>query len=167
MRVQKRIMLTALGAAMPLLFMAGPSEAATASRPQRFVVILTPDSGIGRVIATGPITGVGTVSNGDAPDGQPFNSTFSLPGGDVFLTVTPTSNTFNPDPRSCVASATGTDAFRITGGTGAFRGAIGSGNDTGRGTFVFARNPDGTCNLDAPPVAGVFIVQGSGTASVG
>ncbi len=89
------------------------------------------------------------------------------PRGDVFLTVTPTTNTFNPDPRSCVASDTGTDTFLITGGTRAFNGASGSGSDTGRGTFVFGRNPDGTCNLDARPVAGVFIARGSGTASVG
>lgn len=153
---------------------AGPATAGLAAADrtaaQSWVIVASEfGAGSGRLVATGPIHGIGTetvtthVANADGT----FTDTdlFDLPGGQVELTDTYTLDiTFNPT--SCRYSFAVKGTYRISDATGAFAGATGSGAFTGRGLVITGRDASGTClTLDeiTKPIAYTEVVRGSGT----
>lgn len=127
--------MAAVGTAAILVATAAPAMAAT-SGSQTFVVAFRNTTGT--VGAFGVINGSGQVVNVVPEVINPdftFVETdrFILSGGtiDVRFAGKVDPSAFSPDPRTCVARTTGSGAWRIVGGTGAYAGA------TGRGTFTF------------------------------
>ena len=163
--------LPAIGLATALAAV-NPAGAAP-SRAQGFVIVARElGTGSGRLVATGPIHGVGTdtvVAHVANPDGT-FTDTdqFDLPGGQVELTDTYTA-TFSFDPDSCRYDIDVSGTWEISGSSGRYAGATGSGTFTARGLIVTGRDATGTClALDAvtEPVAYTEIARGTGTASL-
>lgn len=118
------------------------------------------------VVASGPITGIGTeriLADNSSQGTQEFTNQLVFPDGTVTMDVHG-SDTTTVDPRTCAGNQTGHVTWTITGGTGAYAGATGSG--TGRYTdrFVLQRDANG-CNEDTP-VAQVFVAHERGTADV-
>jgi len=152
-RLAVTAMLTAL---IVIAAVAAPASAATSAN-QRFEFVFTAHSAIGKAIGTGLVNGVGSVQASDVPEDPSFFAvTVSLPQGDLYLLGTIVSVTNDLNPRTCVVHRSGTDTYTVTGGTGAFAAATGTGADTERGVVVLPKNPDGSCNLDANPIAGGF-----------
>jgi hypothetical protein len=120
----------------------GPAHAA--SDNQRFIVHFAgADNSPGRVVAVGPIEGIGSVVDSDYHPGPGDSfiakTTLSLPGGTVVLTVRGThSDTF--DPRTCIGSFTDQGQFTIAEAPG---GMAGTGRVTSRGWFFAPRTDQG------------------------
>jgi hypothetical protein len=155
-------MVATLVAGVGLLGSGAPAMAKTTGK-QRFLVILSsPDeNAAGRVIATGPISGVGTSQTVSSGEGKRHTDKeeMTFPKGKVFITDTAT-DTFSFDPRSCIGTFTSKGPYKITGGTGAFTGAKGSGTFQVQGHVVGPRQADGTC---APPESGQQPVSFTGS----
>lgn len=120
-----------------------------------------------RVAATGPVQGSGTETqtDQDIPGGEAVTFTWHFAGGTVSGEAVE-SYSFAPDLTSCTAKSASTGTWRITGGTGAYAGAAGSGTFTSRGSFTGARDPNGACDPAAAPKTSVSTVRGAGTAAV-
>ncbi|HEX3426606.1 MAG TPA: hypothetical protein VHT30_10780 [Acidimicrobiales bacterium] len=144
----------------------GPS----ASGPERFTLIFSAFNGADQptpVIASGPITGVGTESQVAEPNGT-LDLNFSFPNGQVYVTVFNDNFDLRLDLNKCLARPHETGEWSITGGTGAFAGATGEGTLTGNGISVGARSPSGQClgpSTGVPPVSELEIVHAVGVAA--
>jgi len=141
------------------VLLAAPNPAWSEQRAERFVLKTNdPTASTGRVIAAGPITGVGTfVLEGQGP--EPFAGKFILPGGTVFVMVAPDPSSTNFDPRTCLLRLTTSGTITITGGTGAFSGASGGGRSAGRAIVRFSRDARGDCQLEEKPVFFTGVVE--------
>lgn len=132
------------GAVLFLLVQAGPSWAAT-SGPQTWTVV-SRNGQPTRVVASGVVNSAGTVKD---------YLTLHLASGtfDNFAVQTFPEGTLDyhgqgtavlsVDPVTCVGKGRFVGPFVITGGTGAYAGATGSGTAIGDLTFIFARTPTG------------------------
>lgn len=98
------------------------------------------------VEARGPIHGIGTETQTETPTpgGQINHATLHLPGGTVQL-MAPEKFAWQPDLPACAAKAHGGGTFTITGGTGTYRHAAGSGSFTDQGVLLGARDRKGNC----------------------
>ncbi len=154
----------ALGVTIALSGMAGIAGAQPANN-QRFILfgVGSDDEGPVRVVAAGAINSVGE----EVIVQEEFNEEtgeftvvdeFVFPEGTLFVTVEGQVDEFDFDERSCVGRFGGTGTFEITGGTGEFAGASGSGTVTFRGIFVAERNPDGSCSEEGEVVS-VFLAR--------
>ncbi len=163
-----RVFLAGLAvAASGLLGGAGPASAQSSGR-QTFTLVFTADPAQepGRVIARGPITGVGTVRVTAGGAGV-LSSAYDFDNGSLSVTATPVGGSFEPDFRSCTARATSSSNVEITGGTGSLAGASGSGVATSRALLVGQRSAGGECLLgQQPPARGVEIVTVEATVTV-
>ncbi len=158
-RRARRLAVTAVlsTATAAVVGVAAPASATTSTNERLLVVYTFPShSDIGKVVATGVVNGVGTVQGGGA---DPFTVTVSLPQGDLYFSGTSTSHIEKIDPQSCIDRLSGTDSLQVTGGTGIFTGATGTGSDSERRVLLAGRNPDGSCNLDAPPIGGADLID--------
>lgn len=146
----------------------GPAVAETGGQEFRVVKIGTDT---GTVVARGVITGGGREENNrlDVPRGAPFQVQFSFPRGEVFQTITPVgAPVVDFDPNSCLSHITLQDTTEITGGTGAYADASGTGVATAHLTTIRGRNADGSClPPTAPPIFEMSRVVATGTISVG
>ncbi len=142
-----------------------PDPAWSEQRAERFILKTNdPTASTGRVIATGPITGLGTfVLEGQGP--EPFAGRFILPGGTVFVMVAPDPSSTNFDQRACLLRLTTSATIDITGGTGAYSGTSGEGRSAGRAVVRFSRDARGQCQLQEKPVFFTGVVEI--TANVG
>jgi hypothetical protein len=124
---------------------AGPVSAQTGD--QRFTVIISGRGedapGISRVVASGPIRGVGTFEFDET--NEDFVR-FVFPDGSTTLDAPNTEETEDFNERTCSASFTFSGTFKIIAGTGAYEDATGSGTFAGKGRFIGQRNPDGSCS---------------------
>ncbi len=166
----RKTVVAAIVAGIALVGFPGGAAAQTTGR-QTFTLSQIGDQPEATVYATGPIRGVGRdiVVNEEFDDeAGTFVSEDILrfPDGDVFVTFTgQAAFDFNPD--TCVGKFSGTATYEITGGTGRYTGASGSGSGTFRGVFVAGRNPDGTCSEDEEDeTASVFSARLRGTATI-
>lgn len=157
--------------------LAGPA-AATGTAPGRsarqgFVIVAGEfGTGSGRLIMTGAIRGIGTdtvtahVANADGT----FTDTdrFDLPDGQVELTDTYSVDiTF--DATSCRYRIGVRGSWSISGSTGDYTGATGSGTFTAHGLIVTGRDSTGVCiGLDAvtEPIAYTEVAHGTGTVTL-
>jgi hypothetical protein len=122
------------------------------------------------VSATGPIRGAGTETQTyiDTADGETVQFTWHFPAGNVTGDAIE-DYALSFDPTSCTAQATGTGTWTITGGTGAYAGATGSGSFADRGTLVGARDRNGACqgpDSGVEPKIAASILRGTGSASL-
>ena len=95
------------------------------------------------VYASGAIDGEGAFSERSL-GGDIHRVTLRFPRGTVTLTLRETL-TWEPDLVGCVARAGGHSTWKITGGTGAYRGATGSGTYRDYGVLLGRRDPRGRC----------------------
>ena len=148
--------------AITVAIMVGLSDPAAAQTidDQRFRLIFRGDPAQvpGMVVAQGPITGVGAVhvTGGSATS---FTVRYDLPDGNLFLTVSPTSQNFEPNPTSCSARITSTATVLITGGTGSFSGASGTGSATSRARVMWPRERGECLIFQGPPIRGIELVK--------
>ena len=137
-----------LACTVAVAFLIGLPDAALAQTKtdQRFHVISAGPPGAKRiVVANGVISGVGTeVIESNPPGAATLRWTF--PDGTLFVT---TNYTFTNvlDPRTCHRTVTLKGTWEITGGTGAFAAATGSGEFSGTNRIHLSRTADGC----APP----------------
>ena len=154
----------------------GIAAAAPHDRPSRTETIVTTSLSLNGidlptyVSATGPIRGSGveTQTGIDTPDGQAVQFTWHFRAGTV-TGIAHEDYALDFDPTSCTAKATGTGTWTITGGTGAYAGATGSGAFTYRGTLVGARDRHRVCqgpDSDVAPKLSAGVLRGTGSASV-
>lgn len=122
------------------LSIAGPlATIATASAQPRSgnesFTIIEPSPGGGPVIAHGAFSAAGTDVE-LSPNSDTGSGVFIFPGGTITAVHTTTSSTGTFNPKTCVAHFQFSGTYVITGGTGAYAGASGSGTFQGRGTSV-------------------------------
>jgi hypothetical protein len=161
------VALLALGA---VSVVPGVARANDGAGNQRFVITASDVDGTGRVVATGPFSGVGDyhlLTHTDNPDGTSTDTDeFELPEGRVFFTDTYTFD-IRPEGHSCTWLIEIKGTYTVTGGTGTFTGAAGGGTFTAVGVFVAGRDDAGAClGLDSPPVAFSEVVRGTGTTTL-
>ena len=169
MKNTQRVVAAIAGAVGLATVTSGAAWASTRpARPQTFVLYNAGSTfgGENTVVASGAISGIGTeriLTDNSSQGTQEFTSELVFPDGTVTMDVHG-SDTTTVDPRTCAGNVTGHVTWTITGGTGAYDGATGSG--TGRYTdrFVLQRDANG-CKEDAP-VAQVFEAHERGTANV-
>ena len=143
------------GAAAVGMALAGAPGAAMADEVAHEFRIIKLGANPGTVIALGPLHGAGIETNTrhQVPLGQPFVVTFSFSHGDLYLQAIPGPPQINANPVSCVTRITLNSRTVVTGGTGAYAGATGTGSGTSNVTQIRGRADDGTClPLMSPPI---------------
>ncbi len=137
----------------------GAAFGEASGRQDFLVVFVGPPGSTGSAVATGTFTGAGTVvtPQGQVPTGFPAVLTF--PQGTLVLRIAPSGNGFQFDPQSCVLSGPFFGTYQVTGGTGQFSGASGSGTFQGQLFAVFGRDAQGRCVDPASGQAPIFVVQ--------
>jgi hypothetical protein len=143
-----------LSAALPMSAMAHPAE-------QRWTVLTRPGEPT-HVIATGTLTARGTVTDVFIlnPDGTFDNlATQTYPDGQIFYHGQGTF-ALDVDPRTCIGVGEVDGPFVITGGTGAYVGASGSGVALIRLQFFFGQTESG-CTFVPDRVYGVARATGT------
>ena len=157
------------GAVMGGLALAGaPAEAFAETATHHFRIVKL-GANPGTVIAQGPFYGVGTETNTrhQVPLGSPFQVTFSFAHGDLYLDARPGPPQIDTDPVTCVTRITLQVANVVTGGTGVYEGATGTGSGTSNITQVRGRAADGSClPLSSPPIFEIANVRASETLTL-
>jgi hypothetical protein len=151
------------------------SSAGAGSGNQTFKVLLTV-SGVagGRdivaspVLARGAFNGAGRlveVANqpGDPADAARDDLVFT--GGTMHVLSVTNDFAGSLDPRTCVFEATIRQPSTVVGGTGRFVTAAGVFDVTLNGRAVAARNADGSCAQDRPPLVETDVLTMTGTLS--
>lgn len=165
--IVKKLVLSAAIFGLAVAGTAGPATAATGT--QEFTVVKI-GTNTGTVVARGVITGAGREENNrlQVPRGGPFQVEFTFPQGKVFQTITPVgAPEIEFNPTTCVARVRIFDTTEITGGTGAYAGATGSGVANAVLTIIRGRNADGSClDATAPPTFEMSQVKATGTLTV-
>lgn len=140
----RRSSMRALGCALAVVALlaglAGPASATTAGAQRFTVVFAGPDGQAGRVVATGVVYGLGTnpASVGDQE--------LIFPTGTLLLSTDFTGGSGSFDPLTCIGRGSTTGTFVVTGGTGRFAHATGTGTFTGSGLTIARRLPGGGCS---------------------
>jgi hypothetical protein len=102
------------------------------------------------VVASGPISGVGTLTQTDGENVHYVTLHFDQ--GSVSLEARATAEGWKSvDPRTCTARRVGRGTFTITGGTGAYEGATGEGTFTQGGIAIAQRTRSGKCLGEKTP----------------
>ena len=141
----RKALAMAAAVAVGVLGLAGTASAQTGTN-QRFLVLFSGSGGneTSRVIATGPIRGVGTFEETEDEDVVRF----VFKNGTVTLNAPSEDESEEFNERTCSGSFTFSGSFQIIDATGAFEGARGSGRFEGRGKFFGERLPGGGCSED-------------------
>jgi hypothetical protein len=149
--------------AVALVGVAAPATAQMAGNEHFVIIARLGNFGVTscRVAATGPVSGAGTCTVDQVSETVTVVHLL-LPGGTVDLTATQTENSDQFNPQTCVGRFTFTESWEITGATGAYAGATGSGTDKGTGVF---HGPPQHC--DPSQSTGQIVARGTGTVSIG
>ncbi len=134
---------------MTFAWLSAPAQAATGAQSFRIIFTGDPRAGsLGRVIATGVVTAVGTdatIAQDPHPDGSETDTDrITLPGGTITILDTDPPGTARFNPATCTATLSASGApYTIIAGTGAYAGAQGGGTFSARGLVVFGRTAGG------------------------
>jgi hypothetical protein len=124
-QMRKMIIAATVTAAVATLAVASIAIATATSttKTETFTVLTTdPGSGVASVIATGGFTAGGTLTNGK------HKQNFRFAAGKFTLVLAPTgSKHVSLNPTTCLYTKTGSSAYTLTDGTGAYQGISGSG----------------------------------------
>ena len=150
----RKALAAVMGVSLSLVAYSGNASAQTGTS-QRFIVLASGTDGneTTRVVATGPIRGVGTFEETEDEDVVRF----VFRNGSVTLNAPSEEEDGQFDERTCSGSFTFSGPWEIIDATGAFAGASGSGRFEGRGRFVGERAPGGGCSEDED--AGSFFLR--------
>ncbi len=150
----KKTLAVVLGLTLGLFGLVGSASAQTRTN-QRFIVLLSGSDGneTARVIASGPIKGVGTFEETDDEDVVRF----VFPNGSITLDAPSEDEDEEFNERTCSGSFRFSGQWEIIEGTGAYEDATGSGTFEGRGKFFGERLPGGGCSEDED--AGFFLLR--------
>ena len=150
----RKALAAVMGVSLSLVAYSGNASAQTGTS-QRFIVLASGTDGneTTRVVATGPIRGVGTFEETEDEDVVRF----VFRNGSVTLNAPSEEEDGEFNERSCVGSFTFSGPWETIEGTGAYECATGSGQFEGRGTFIGERAPGGGCSEDED--AGFFFVR--------
>jgi hypothetical protein len=162
--------LVVLGIVVPS---AAAAAQATGAETFNAVIVASTTSGTrtvlaSTVIARGVFNGVGRIVETDNLPGDPDNvlrDDLVFRDGTMHLRSAVVDFSISINPRSCVATVKITQEGTIEGGTGRFAGATGTFDGTLNGIVLAGRNPDGSCNQEAPPVSEVDFITSTGTMS--
>jgi hypothetical protein len=167
----RKTLLSGLLAVMALFGTAGPAVGQNDSvRPLNATLVFTgiPGQVPGTAVFSGAINAVCTeTATVTRVPGQPTQvvSRFDCPQGALFSTAS-VASMFHLDPTTCVGRQPQSGTFQLTGGTGEFAGATGTGTLSGEGFVIFQRTAEGVCALDQPPLAVFVVLRLTGTAAV-
>lgn len=150
-----RYALAALGAAaVATLGVAAPSAGASTTGTQHFVITTTDpaEDAVQFIAATGPIHALGSVEHV-----SPSIDRFVFPAGSlrVHHSFTRGSGSNDYDPVTCLGVITEDGIYQVVRGTGAYKGASGSGTYHLSVTFV-------GCNEENPPRLFFLRIDASG-----
>ena len=163
----KRVLAVAVVGGVAMLGFPGTAMASTVE--QDFSVISI-NSAPGLVVATGSlIYGAGVEQNTRAlvPPGSPFQVTFTFAEGQLVHTVVPGPPQIDVDPVTCVTRIVSHPTTVVTGGTGVFAGATGTGTATTRRTVVAGLDATGAClPPTAPPILALGIIESTMTLTL-
>jgi hypothetical protein len=157
---------TVVGLAVPAGASALAGRPAAVSGAEHFQAMTTSATATTQgVIAWGAVTaaGVDHESSSNAPTSTDL---FTFPGGSFKVTHTTKSMTQNVNPKTCFASFGGKGTFKLSGGTGKYKGISGSGTFTLSDIGVAARTRSGACNLNANPVANQQLIDANGSVKI-
>ena len=160
-------------AAAALALCAPASAQAPGSETMAIVIVAKTTSGVRTVLGTavnarGVLNASGKLVEVDSLPTDPdtvLRDDLVFRDGSLHLVSTTVSFDFSIDPRSCIGSLVVGSSAVIDGGTGRFANAAGSFAGTLRGHALAARNPDGSCSLEQPPLVEVDKVSEVGTLS--
>ena len=120
------------------------------------------------VVAQGVFRGAGRIVEVPSLPTDPDNVSrddLVFPEGTMHLVSTTVGASFSLSPRSCQFTLTLQQTGEITGGTGQFAAATGSGTGTVRARGLLPRNPDGSCSATQLPRHEVDMIASTGTLS--
>ncbi len=159
----RKVLAAVMGVGLGLLGFAGSASAQTGTN-QRFIVLGSGSDGneTSRVIASGPIRGVGTFEETADEDVVRFN----FRNGSITLNVPSEEEDEQFNERTCSGSFTFSGTWEIIEGTGAYEGASGSGRFEGRGSFFGERAPGGGCSEDEEAGYFFFRVEARGNVTL-
>jgi hypothetical protein len=135
----RRTIACALAVVALVAGLAGPASAAAGA--ERFTVVFAgPDGQAGRVVATGVFNGLGSnpASVGDQE--------LIFPAGTLLLSTEFTGGSGGFDPVTCIGRGSSNGTFVVTGGSGRFAHASGSGTFSGSGLTIARRLAGGGCS---------------------
>jgi hypothetical protein len=171
---RKRAALAAMtgAAAAAVIGLAVPASAApAAARPaavsgtEHFQIMST--SGTSNklsVIVYGAFTAAGTDTEPNS-NGPTATAVFTLPGGSFKVTHTnPNGGNFNP--KSCLFTFNAKGTYKLSGGTGKYKGISGKGTYSAFFIGIAPRLKSGACNPNANPVAFQQVVDATGSVKV-
>ena len=147
--------------AIALVGFTAPANAETGRQVFTVVVRQSGNEADCRVVAAGPITGVGGCQVEELGD-QRIVHVF-LPRGDVDITPTTVSASDNFNEQACVDRFTSVVTFELTGVSGAYASASGSGTDNLTAVFWAPRTPEG---CPEQPSGGIIVARLTGTVTV-
>ena len=92
-----------------------------------------------------------------------------FPDGSLLINHPDSDGTFSfkVNPATCTARIKLSGAYTISNGKRAYHGITGSGTYQGKGTTVFARKSDGSCDFNAEPASDNTVIHASGPISFG
>jgi hypothetical protein len=140
----------------------------------RGVLVVSGESGARTVIsslivAKGVVTGAGTiveVPNRPGDSDSISRDDLVFPEGKMHLVSTNKSFKVTVNPKTCVVKVQIRQTGKITGGTGKFRHAHGTGSGGVRARGVAPRNPAGSCSQTGALILEVDLVFSHGTLSL-
>jgi hypothetical protein len=98
--------------------------------------------------------------------GKGNTDTVQFANGTFKLVHKMTGGTQHINPATCQFTVTATATYKLSGGTGAYKGISGSGSAKVSVLGIGARNSKGKCSKTMPPVAQQQLIQASGPASL-
>ncbi len=155
----KKTIGVAASAVVLLVGLPSLASAQLAGTQDFLVVFAGPPGSAGTVVGTGVITGAGTVVTPQGQPPTPFPVVLTFPQGNLFLTITPTGNNLQFNSQTCLLSGPIFGTYQVTGGSGEFVGASGSGTFQGLVFALFGRNAQGQCIDPASGQAPIFAIQ--------
>jgi hypothetical protein len=175
----RRRITAALGVVLAVGLTAATSVSPAAPRASgkesfRGVLVASGESGTRAVISTlivarGVFTEAGRIVEVPNRPGDSRNVSrddLVFPQGKMHLVSTNKSFRVTVNPNTCAVKVRIRQTGKITGGTGKFRHAHGTGTGGVRGRGVAARNPDGTCSQQGALILEVDLVFSHGTLSL-
>jgi hypothetical protein len=162
-----------VGAIIFVLSGAAPAAAASGTESFGGVILTSGRSGTrtvlsSAVLAKGVFNGVGHVVEIQNLPSDPDNverDDLVFDAGSLHLLSTVEDFSVSVDPTSCVLRGTVQQTEEITGGTGQFAGATGTSTASVHILALAARNPDGTCSEELPPLWEIDTIASQGTLS--
>jgi hypothetical protein len=157
----KKLLVTMVSGVALLVGMAAPAAAATTGA-QTFTFVYIGNGDTATVAGAGPIQGSGgsVVLTDDGQGNGIDKVTFKK--GTFFVDHQDTSTTRSFNEKTCIARFSGTGTYTLSGDTGAYAGATGSGTYSYRGTFFGTRTATG-CSDNGTVIT---VVKATGTTTL-